>query len=129
MAVEELPVPTRPRAKTVADILQELPAEARLLFEALQALRYQIAQEEKVPAYIVFDNKTLHQMAVSPASLPPEALQTLQGVGPRQDTEVRPPASSPRSPTQSPPKPPKKRRGSHSSHLRRKALRSRSRST
>ena len=49
--------------KTTADILEELPADARPIFERLKAVRFQIAKEENVPAYIVFDNKTLHQMA------------------------------------------------------------------
>ena len=69
------------RAKTVAEILDELPDDARPVFERLASTRTRIAQEEQVPAYIVFDNKTLYQMAIHrPRSL--EAFQALRGVGP-----------------------------------------------
>jgi ATP-dependent DNA helicase RecQ len=34
------------------------------LFNALKALRYRIAQENKVPPYIVFSDKTLHEMCM-----------------------------------------------------------------
>jgi ATP-dependent DNA helicase RecQ len=56
------------------------PADAQLL-ERLRALRTGIAREEKVPAYVVFPDRTLIEMAVRrPKS--PYALGEIKGVGP-----------------------------------------------
>jgi ATP-dependent DNA helicase RecQ len=56
------------------------PADARLL-EQLRALRSTIARAEKVPAYVVFTDRTLLEMAVRrPKS--PFALGEVRGVGP-----------------------------------------------
>ena len=56
------------------------PADARLL-ERLRALRTSIAREEQVPAYIVFADRTLLEIAVRrPKS--PYALGEIRGVGP-----------------------------------------------
>ncbi len=41
----------------------DLPTSNRDLFERLRALRRRIADQHEVPAYIIFDDKTLHQMA------------------------------------------------------------------
>ncbi len=57
-----------------------LEDEERKLFEALRALRMEIAREEKVPPYIVFSDKTLIQMA----SLHPEdkeGMLKVSGIG------------------------------------------------
>jgi ATP-dependent DNA helicase RecQ len=51
-----------------------------MLFEQLQELRYKIASEQSVPAYIVFPNTTLYEMcALLPQSL--NELQEISGVG------------------------------------------------
>jgi ATP-dependent DNA helicase RecQ len=51
------------------------------LLSELKALRGRIAREEKVPAYVVFPDRTLAEMAVRrPASL--TALEEVYGVGP-----------------------------------------------
>jgi ATP-dependent DNA helicase RecQ len=56
------------------------PADARLL-ERLRALRTSIAREEKVPAYVVFADRTLIEIAVRrPKSV--YALGEIRGVGP-----------------------------------------------
>jgi ATP-dependent DNA helicase RecQ len=56
------------------------PADARLL-ERLRALRSSIAREDKVPAYVVFADRTLLEIAVRrPKS--PYALGEIRGVGP-----------------------------------------------
>jgi ATP-dependent DNA helicase RecQ len=56
------------------------PAEERLL-AALKTVRTAIAREEQVPAYIVFSDRTLAELAVRrPRSL--NALQSVRGVGP-----------------------------------------------
>ena len=54
--------------------------EAKLLGE-LKSLRGRIAREEKVPAYVVFPDRTLAEMALKrPSSL--AALEEVHGVGP-----------------------------------------------
>ncbi len=56
------------------------PAEQRLLL-ALKTVRSAIAREQQVPAYIVFSDRTLAELAVRrPRSL--TALQDVRGVGP-----------------------------------------------
>ena len=54
-------------------------ADSRLLLE-LKELRAQLAKKEKVPAYVIFTNATLEDMA---AKLPRtmEAFLTVSGVG------------------------------------------------
>jgi ATP-dependent DNA helicase RecQ len=72
-------------AKSVADRseaaeLVTSPADARLL-ERLRALRTSIAREEKVPAYVVFADRTLLEIAVRrPKTV--YALGEIRGVGP-----------------------------------------------
>jgi len=56
------------------------PADARVL-ERLRSLRSTIAREDRVPAYVVFADRTLIEMAVRrPKS--PYALGEIRGVGP-----------------------------------------------
>ena len=58
----------------------ELDASQVRLLSALRDTRIKIAREEKVPAYIVFSDRTLADMAVRrPASL--ESLSNVKGVG------------------------------------------------
>lgn len=40
-----------------------LPTEAQMLFDMLRELRYEIARQEKVPAYVIFSDATLSEMA------------------------------------------------------------------
>jgi ATP-dependent DNA helicase RecQ len=66
-------------ASDVAELVAS-PADTRVL-ERLRALRTTIAREEKVPAYVVFADRTLLEMAVRrPKS--PYALGEIRGVGP-----------------------------------------------
>ena len=51
----------RPAARRTMD--KPLPAECESLLEALKALRLQLAREEDVPAYIVFSNAVLSEIA------------------------------------------------------------------
>ena len=61
--------------------IADLSAEAEARFERLRSLRRDIAREEEVPAYIVFDDKTLRQIAVHrPRTL--AAFGALRGIGP-----------------------------------------------
>jgi ATP-dependent DNA helicase RecQ len=67
------------RAAVLDDV--ELAAGDVALLGELRALRGRIAREEKVPAYVVFPDRTLAEMAVRrPASL--AALEGVYGVGP-----------------------------------------------
>ena len=50
------------------------------LYELLRALRYEIATEEQVPAYIVFSNSTLRDMAAKKPKNSSEFLD-VSGVG------------------------------------------------
>jgi ATP-dependent DNA helicase RecQ len=68
---------SRTRSKTAA---VELPQEAAPLFERLRAWRAATAKEQGVPAYVIFHDATLRQIATErPGSL--EALGTVSGVG------------------------------------------------
>jgi ATP-dependent DNA helicase RecQ len=67
-------------AKPEPSELVASPADAQLL-ERLRALRTRIAREEQVPAYVVFADRTLLEIAVRrPKS--PYALGEIRGVGP-----------------------------------------------
>ncbi|HYE97924.1 MAG TPA: ATP-dependent DNA helicase RecQ [Planctomycetota bacterium] len=58
----------------------KLDADGRELFEALRALRRSIADEEGCPAFMVFSDRTLREMArLKPRT--PEALLRVHGVG------------------------------------------------
>jgi ATP-dependent DNA helicase RecQ len=68
-----------PRRAVIDDV--ELGAGDAALFSELKALRGRIAREEKVPAYVVFPDRTLAEMAVRrPGSL--AAMEDVHGVGP-----------------------------------------------
>jgi ATP-dependent DNA helicase RecQ len=71
---------SRRRTKPEPTELVASPADARLL-EQLRALRTRLAREEQVPAYVVFPDRTLLEIAVRrPKS--PYALGEIRGVGP-----------------------------------------------
>jgi len=81
---ERRPDPRRkkvsPRAKSGKRILPELPDEAHALFQALKEYRKAIAAERTVPAYVIFSDKSLIDMAIKR----PETLQQfgeVHGVG------------------------------------------------
>jgi len=72
--------PGKARVDETSDDLVMGAAEERLL-AALKTVRTKIAREEQVPAYIVFSDRTLAELAVRrPKSL--NALQNVRGVGP-----------------------------------------------
>jgi ATP-dependent DNA helicase RecQ len=58
----------------------ELPAEAEPRFERLRAWRGAAAKEQGVPAYVIFHDATLRQIAASPPSTLAE-LSNINGVG------------------------------------------------
>jgi ATP-dependent DNA helicase RecQ len=67
-----------PREAAAVDVL---PAEASSLFEALRALRTELARAENVPAYVVASDRTLRDIAVlRPRGL--ESLKLAHGIGP-----------------------------------------------
>lgn len=59
----------------------ELPASTRALFDGLRDVRKRLADQQGVPAYIVFNDKTLQAMARSRPQTPAELL-AVSGVGP-----------------------------------------------
>ncbi|MEO7216748.1 MAG: ATP-dependent DNA helicase RecQ [Gemmatimonadaceae bacterium] len=63
------------------DATSDLTPVAQELFERLRGIRREIAREQEVPPYIVFDDKTLRQIAVHrPQTL--AAFGDLRGIGP-----------------------------------------------
>jgi ATP-dependent DNA helicase RecQ len=78
--------PRAPRSRaassqsTAATAETALPAEAEALFQRLRAWRAATAKEEGVPAYVVFHDATLRQIAVErPATL--AAVGSISGIG------------------------------------------------
>ena len=72
-AIQTLEKPTRSEVKPT-------PVEDKELFERLRQLRIQIAKEEHLPPYIIFSDKTLHELAIyKPKSI--AAFGTIYGVG------------------------------------------------
>ncbi|MEQ0561203.1 DNA helicase RecQ [Amycolatopsis sp. NEAU-NG30] len=70
----------RVRTAKRATAAAEMPAEAAPLFERLRAWRAGVAKEQGVPAYVVFHDATLRQIATQrPSSL--AELGTVSGVG------------------------------------------------
>jgi ATP-dependent DNA helicase RecQ len=68
------------RAKSAAATQAELPAEAKPVFERLRAWRAATAKEQGVPAYVIFHDATLRQIATeAPATL--AQLGSVNGVG------------------------------------------------
>ncbi|MBC8144526.1 MAG: DNA helicase RecQ, partial [bacterium] len=70
----------RPAAVVASRTAIDLPDTHMGLFEHLRALRKRIADEHDVPAYVIFDNKTLIQLA---ARVPQgdAALRAVHGIG------------------------------------------------
>jgi ATP-dependent DNA helicase RecQ len=67
-------------ARRAATTAAELPAPAQALFERLRAWRGEAARRHGVPAYIIFHDATLKEIArARPASL--EALRGIPGIG------------------------------------------------
>ncbi|NUT92110.1 MAG: DNA helicase RecQ [Saccharothrix sp.] len=67
-------------AKTGKAPAVEMPAEAEPVFEKLRAWRAATAKEQGVPAYVIFHDATLRQIAtLTPATL--DELGTISGVG------------------------------------------------
>ena len=74
----------RRRSRTSYDSVSEpepLSDEGEALFQCLRDLRKSLADEQGVPAYIVFSDKTLRAMAETRPSTPGELL-AVSGVGP-----------------------------------------------
>jgi ATP-dependent DNA helicase RecQ len=75
--------PERVRPKKAArraDAAVELPPEAVPVFEHLRAWRARTAKEQEVPAYVVFHDATLRQVATDRPATPAE-LGRISGVG------------------------------------------------
>ena len=81
---EEISANRGRKKKTTAPAMRELPlgtesGESTDLFEALRALRKQLADEEVLPAYLILSDKVLHLLAVQrPVTL--EAFGNVSGI-------------------------------------------------
>ncbi len=67
-------------AKAAAATVTELPPAAAAVFDRLRAWRAATAKEQGVPAYVVFQDATLRQIASEPPATLAE-LSTVSGVG------------------------------------------------
>ena len=70
----------RPAEKPRKAVAAELDGEAEEVFQRLRALRAQLARRQGVPAYVVFSDKTLRELAVSRPRTMGE-LRSVSGVG------------------------------------------------
>ena len=71
---------TRARSRSAKAPVADLAPEANAIFERLRAWRGATAKEQGVPAYVIFHDATLREIATrTPASL--AALGTISGVG------------------------------------------------
>jgi ATP-dependent DNA helicase RecQ len=71
---------TRTRTRSAKGPQVELPAEAAAVFERLRAWRGATAKEQGVPAYVIFHDATLREIATrTPATL--AELGTISGIG------------------------------------------------
>jgi ATP-dependent DNA helicase RecQ len=71
-----------PRRAKAASAAADLPREAQELFERLRAWRLEAARRHGVPAYVIFHDATLREIArARPASL--EVLRAIPGIGAR----------------------------------------------
>ena len=68
------------RPKRAKSAVAELDAGDADLFEALRAKRTELAREHKVPAYVIFSDKTLSDMALQKPTTRPDFLH-VHGVG------------------------------------------------
>jgi ATP-dependent DNA helicase RecQ len=82
---KKAPRMSRKAARATAD----LPAPDLALLTKLKELRLTLAREQRVPAYVVFPDATLIEMArVRPASL--DQMREISGVGPRKLAQFGP---------------------------------------
>ena len=68
------------RPKRAKSALPDLDPADKDLFEALRNARSELARDLKVPAYVVFSDKTLHDMAIQKPTTRPDFLH-IHGVG------------------------------------------------
>jgi ATP-dependent DNA helicase RecQ len=77
---ERVKAPKAARAAKAAAGVAEMPAAAQPVFERLRAWRAAIAKEQGMPAYVIFHDATLRQIAAQAPSTLAE-LATVNGVG------------------------------------------------
>lgn len=77
---DDLHATATPKAATTGRAQLELPEGAEDLFEELRVLRLQLARERDVPAYMVFSDATLREMA-SAVPITHQEMLAINGVG------------------------------------------------
>ena len=80
MEYREAPKKESKRSKKQKALEQRKEAQSSSLFDALRALRFELASERKVPAYIIFTNAALADMAIIKPTTVEEFMQ-VSGVG------------------------------------------------
>jgi len=81
--------PGRRRVKTTRTEDESWENVDRDLFDALRALRRELARERAVPAYVIFDDRTLRALARDrPTTLP--AMSAVRGVGEKKLADLGP---------------------------------------
>ena len=77
------------RNRRAAEAMQYMTEDAQALFEELRKLRTELARERGVPAYVIFPDRTLQDMAsVMPQNM--EELSWVRGVGEKKLDELGP---------------------------------------
>ncbi len=71
---------SKSRSTAAATVVSALPDAAQARFDALRELRKRLATEQNVPAYVIFHDRSLREIAmIDPEDL--DALATVSGVG------------------------------------------------
>jgi ATP-dependent DNA helicase RecQ len=78
----------RREARTLEE-LEDAPPVDRALFDQLRALRRELAHERGVPPYLVFNDRTLSEMAARKPRTP-EEFRRIKGVGDRKAADLGP---------------------------------------
>ena len=78
----------RREARTALDAEDALPVD-RALFDQLRALRRQLAHERGLPPYLIFNDRTLAEMAARKPSTP-EEFRRIKGVGDKKAADLGP---------------------------------------
>ena len=86
-----LPVerPKKPRRERRTEVAEDLPPVDGELFERLRALRRTLAHDRGVPPYLIFNDRTLVELAARKPRTP-EEFRTVKGVGDKKAADLGP---------------------------------------
>jgi ATP-dependent DNA helicase RecQ len=86
---QRTPKPARTARRTLEPEAGELLPVDEPLFERLRALRRRIARERGLPPYVIFNDRTLEQMAARKPRTPAE-FRAIKGVGDKKAADLGP---------------------------------------